>query len=185
MSSRAWLRSDRAAVTVVGARLGQEPRLLALCDGARISDQHESHSPVRLDAPAPFDEVAGEARADNKNHRERQQPGPPAVSCDEHIDLPFIGFGPITKRPCASQYLPKAEKSQASSARPTSVRGGHVCDRLGPPASMSHRLRKQNRSSRTSVLRSPPKVPRWSMESSARTWPSSSSMTGPVTIVLG
>jgi hypothetical protein len=43
-----------------------------------------------LDRPAAPDEVDDE-RDDNKNHRERQKPGPPAVSCDEHIDLPLLG----------------------------------------------------------------------------------------------
>jgi len=44
-----------------------------------------------LDRPATLEEVVDDKRGDNKNHRERQEPGPPAVSCDEHIDLPFMG----------------------------------------------------------------------------------------------
>jgi hypothetical protein len=51
----------------------------------------EGRAPIRLDGPAALEEAVDDNRGDNKNHRERQEPGPPAVSCDEHIDLPFMG----------------------------------------------------------------------------------------------
>jgi hypothetical protein len=40
----------------------------------------------KLDRPA-LAEVGDDARDDNENDRQRQKPGPPAVSRDEHIDL--------------------------------------------------------------------------------------------------
>lgn len=66
-----------------------------------------------LDRPAAPDEVSDDERDDNKNDRERQKPGPPAVSCEEHINLLLLGLGPITKRGHVLQYLPKAEKREA------------------------------------------------------------------------
>jgi hypothetical protein len=39
-----------------------------------------------LDRPTALDEVGDDER-DEENDRECQNPGPPAVSCDEHIDL--------------------------------------------------------------------------------------------------
>jgi len=41
----------------------------------------------RLRLPAALDEVADDERDENEDDRERKKPGPPAVSCDEHIDL--------------------------------------------------------------------------------------------------
>jgi len=59
----------------------------------------------RLRLPAALDEVVNDGRDDNEDDRERKEPGPPAVSCDEHIDLRFW-VRPITERPCASSiYL--------------------------------------------------------------------------------
>ena len=40
-----------------------------------------------LDLPAALDEVVDDERDGNEDDRERKKPGPPAVSCDEHIDL--------------------------------------------------------------------------------------------------
>jgi hypothetical protein len=40
-----------------------------------------------LDGLPALDEVCDGARQDNQNDRERQQPGPPAVSCEQHVDL--------------------------------------------------------------------------------------------------
>src|SRR4051812_14387904 len=43
---------------------------------------------VNLNRPSTLNEVGDDEPGDNENHRKRQEPGPPAVSCDEHIDLP-------------------------------------------------------------------------------------------------
>ena len=65
-----------------------------------------------LDLPAALDEVVDDERDDNEDDRERKKPGPPAVSCDEHIDLRCWGWAHHGAAMCF-QYLPKAEKSQA------------------------------------------------------------------------
>ena len=59
-----------------------------------------------LDLPAALDEVVDDERDDNEDDRERKKPGPPAVSCDEHIDLPFMGEARHEAAMCF-QYLPK------------------------------------------------------------------------------
>jgi hypothetical protein len=62
-----------------------------------------------LGRPAAFGEVVGDAGDDNKNDRQCQKPGPPAVSCDEHIDL-RCWVGPVTERPGSSSiYLRQRE----------------------------------------------------------------------------
>jgi hypothetical protein len=60
--------------------------------------------------PATFDEVSDDARDQNKNEQ-RQKPGPPAVSCEQHINL-RCGLGPSRSGQCSSIYL-KAEKWEA------------------------------------------------------------------------
>ena len=48
--------------------------------------------------PAASDEVVGAAAHDENENQQRQKPGPPAVSCDQHVDL-RRGVRPITERP--------------------------------------------------------------------------------------
>jgi hypothetical protein len=49
-------------------------------------------SPGSLGRPATLDEVGDDARDSNENHRERQKPGPPAVGCEQHINLRSWGL---------------------------------------------------------------------------------------------
>ena len=65
-----------------------------------------------LDLPAALGEVVDDDRDDNEDDRERKKPGPPAVSCDEHIDLHSVGLGPSRSGQC-SQYLPNAQEKEA------------------------------------------------------------------------
>ena len=45
------------------------------------------HAGRELGCFAALDEVGDDERDDYDNDRECQKPGPPAVSCEEHIDL--------------------------------------------------------------------------------------------------
>jgi len=60
---------------------------LSASSAARATRDAASH----LDLPAALDEVVDDERDDNEDDRERKKPGPPAVSCDEHIDLLYRG----------------------------------------------------------------------------------------------
>jgi hypothetical protein len=60
--------------------------------------------------PSAFDEVSDYAGDQNENEQ-RQKPGPPAVSCEQHINL-RCGLGPSRSGQCSSIYL-KAEKWEA------------------------------------------------------------------------
>jgi hypothetical protein len=51
-------------------------------------------------SPATSDEVRDAARDQNEN-RQREKPGPPAVSCDQHINLRCLGFGPSRSGRCS------------------------------------------------------------------------------------
>ena len=66
-----------------------------------------------LDLPAALREVVDDERDDNEDDRERKKPGPPAVSCDEHIDL-RCGVRPITERPCASSIYLRLRRAKLS-----------------------------------------------------------------------
>ena len=69
------------------------------------SELRACHAGRELGCLAALDEVGDDERDDYDNDRECQKPGPPAVSCEEHIDL-RCWVRPITKRPCApSIYL--------------------------------------------------------------------------------
>ena len=70
-----------------------------------------------LDAPAAPDEVRDGARDENQNDRERQEPGPPPLSCEDHRQPPVVGLGPIMKRPCAPEVCTTNLVSPARSAR--------------------------------------------------------------------
>jgi hypothetical protein len=48
--------------------------------------------------PATFDEVGDYAARDQNENEQRQKPRPPAVSCEQHINLRFW-VRPITERP--------------------------------------------------------------------------------------
>jgi hypothetical protein len=67
--------------------------------------------------PPAFDDVGDSAR-DQDEDEQRQKPGPPAVSCEQHSNL-RCWVRPITERPIL-QYLPReGEKGRLS---PGSVR---------------------------------------------------------------
>jgi hypothetical protein len=55
---------------------------VALCRSWQLATQR-----YELDLSAALDEVVDDEPDENKDDRERKKPGPPAVSCDEHIDL--------------------------------------------------------------------------------------------------
>jgi hypothetical protein len=60
--------------------------------------------------PAPGE--VGDGGDDNKNDRQSQEPGPPAVGCDEHIDLRCWGR-PVMGAASSIQYLPRARRREA------------------------------------------------------------------------
>ena len=67
--------------------------------------------------PAAFDEVSEYAREENENEQ-REKPGPPAVSCDQHVSLRCWGIGPSRSGQCSSIHLTEEKrKLQAGRAR--------------------------------------------------------------------
>jgi hypothetical protein len=71
-----------------------------------------SHATRELELPPALDDVVHDERDDDEDDRERKKPGPPAVSCDEHIDLRSCGSARHGAASCF-QYLPRAQKREA------------------------------------------------------------------------
>ncbi len=90
-ASRKEYESVRADATHFIVLAGHEDRLVERVGRTRRRGNQPATliRPARqpLSLPAALDEVGDDARDDNQNEPVRQKPGPPAVSCKQHIDL--------------------------------------------------------------------------------------------------
>jgi hypothetical protein len=76
-------------------------------------------------SPAAFDEVCEYANEENENEQ-REKPGPPAVSCDQHVRLRRWGLAHHGAASVSSIYL-MAEKGSWSFSGDYSLAGGEEC----------------------------------------------------------